>query len=146
MSYRIHWKSLLILQAVNLIKLKSLLAVAADFMSVIHKTWFEKHSKIKNGLKSVWNSVLAQSHAERIKIVYDSYLENSIKESLRMQRAIEEPIEIMTLHLDLPVPSEIKKFWLSSINKETPTMVTIFFHYRSKRSTKKYCTKWLRNR
>ena len=35
-----------------------------------------------------------------------------------MQRAIEEPIEIMNLNLDLPVPSEIKKFQELSINKE----------------------------
>ena len=36
-----------------------------------------------------------------------------------MQRAIEEPIEIMNLNLDLPVPSDIKKFQELSINKET---------------------------
>ena len=36
-----------------------------------------------------------------------------------MQRAIEESIEIMNLNLDLPVPSDIKKFQELSINKET---------------------------
>ena len=86
-------------------------------MSVIHKNGFEKHPKIKgnihkikDGLKRVWNSILAESNTKKIEIVYDSHLENSIKESLRMQRAIEELIEIMNLNLDSPVPSEIKKF------------------------------------
>ena len=87
-----------------------------------------------------------QSSAKIIKIVYDSYLESSSKESQRMQRAIEEPIEIMNLNLDSPVSSEIKKFWVSSVNKETPTIAAIFFYYRSKGSAKKYSTKWLRNR
>ena len=44
------------------------LAGVVDFMSVIHKTGFEKHPKIKDGLKRVWNSNFAQSIAERIKI------------------------------------------------------------------------------
>ena len=44
-----------------------------------------------------------------------------------MQKAIEEHIQIMNLNLDSPVPSEIKKFWTLSINKETPTIVAIFF-------------------
>ena len=49
-----------------------------------------------------------------------------------MQRAIEEPIEIMNLNLDSPVPSEIKMFLASSINKETPTIATIFFQKQKK--------------
>ena len=51
---------------------------------------------------------------------------------------------MMNLNLDSPVSSEIKKFWALSINKETPTIAAIFFFYRNKRSTKKYCDKWLR--
>ena len=112
------------------------LAVAVDFMSVIHKTVFEKHQKIKDDFKRVWNSIIVQSNATRIEIVYNSYLKNSIKESLRMQRAIEEPIEIMNLNLDSPVPSEIKKFWAPSVNKETPTNAVIFFRYKAKEAWK----------
>ena len=51
-------------------------------------------------------------------IVYDSYLEGSIKESTRIGRAKEEPIEIINLNLDSPVSPEIRKFWASSIYKE----------------------------
>ena len=112
------------------------LAVVVDFMSVIHKTGFEKHPKIKDGLKRVWNSIFVQSNIERIEIVYDSYLENSIKESLRKQKAIEDTIEIMNSNPHSLVPSEIKKFWASSINKEAPTIASIFFHYRNQKARK----------
>ena len=44
-----------------------------------------------------------------------------------MQRAIEEPIEIMNLNLDSQVPSEIKKCWASSINKKTLILPEAFF-------------------
>ena len=62
-------KKLLGTSGYQLDKTEALSAVAVDFMSMIHKTGFEKHPKIKNGLKRVWNSILAQSNAERIEIV-----------------------------------------------------------------------------
>ena len=53
----------------------------------------------------------------------------------------------MNLNLDSPVPPEIKKFWASSVNKETPcNYCRNSFFYRSKRSTKKYYSNWLRYR
>ena len=35
------------------------LVVVVDFTSVIHETGFEKHPEIKDGLKRVWNFILA---------------------------------------------------------------------------------------
>ena len=99
----------------------TLLAVVVDVLTVIHKTEFERHSKIRDSLKRVRNFILGQSKVKRINIVCDW-----LKGSLRMQRAIEKPVERMNLNLDSPVPSEIKKFWISSINKETPA--AIFLH------------------
>ena len=64
------------------------------------------------------NYSCAASNADRIEIVYGSYLEGSIKESTRIGRTKEEPIEIINLDLDSPVSPEIRKFWASSINKE----------------------------
>ena len=104
---------------------------------MICKTGFEKHPRIKGGLKRVCNSILAKGSTKRIETMYDNYLKISIKESLRMQRAIEEPSEIMNLNLDSLVPLGSKRFWTSSINKDNPTITTIFFHYRSKKIYKK---------
>ena len=42
------------------------LALDVDFMSVIDKSGFKKRQKIKDGLKKLWNSNLAQSNAKRI--------------------------------------------------------------------------------
>ena len=53
-----------------------------------------------------------------------------------MQRAIEEPIEIRKLNLDSAVPSEIKSFWGSSINKETPVLPQSFFVAEAKEARK----------
>ena len=59
------------------------LAVVVDFMSVIHKTKFGKHPKIKDSLKRVWNFILAKSKTKRIEIVYHSYLEQRITKNAK---------------------------------------------------------------
>ena len=63
-------------------------------------------------------TILTASNTDRIEIMNDSYLEVSIKESTRIGRAKEEFFEIINLNLDLPVPPEIKAFWVSSVNRE----------------------------
>ena len=100
------------------------LAVALDFMSVTHKTGFGKHPKIKDSLKRVSNYILAKSKTKRIEIVHHSYLEQRITKNAKCNWGAHPNNEI---NLDSPVPSEIKKFWTSSINKETQTIVAIFF-------------------
>ena len=85
---------------------------------MIRKIRFEKYPKVRDAFDGAWGIILAASNADRIEIVYDSYLKGSIKESTRIGRAKEEPIEIINLNLDSPVSLEIRKFWASSINKE----------------------------
>ena len=70
----------------------TLLSVVVDVLTVIHKTEFERHSKISDNLKRVRNFILGQSKVKRIDIVC-----NWLKGSLRMQRAIEKPVERMNL-------------------------------------------------
>ena len=76
-------------------------------MSLIRKIGFEKYPKVRDAFDGAWGIILAASNADRIKIVYDSYLEGSIKESTRTGRAKAESIEIMNLNLDSPVSPEI---------------------------------------
>ena len=94
------------------------ISVIVDFISLIRKIEFEKYPKVRDAFDGAWGVILATSNADRIEIVYDSYLEVSIIESTRIRRKKEEPIEIINLNLNSPVPPEIKKFWASSINKE----------------------------
>ena len=63
-------------------------------------------------------TILAVSNGDRIEIVYDSYVDVSIKESTRIGRAKKEFFEIINLNLESPVPSEIKTFRASSVNRE----------------------------
>ena len=100
------------------------ISVIVDSMSLIRKIGFEKYLKVRDAFDGAWGIILAASNADRIEIVYDSYLEGSIKESTRIGRAKEEPIEIINLNLDSPVSPEIRKFWASSINKECLQMLS----------------------
>ena len=82
-------------------------SVIVDFMSLIRKIGFEKYPKVRDAFDGAWEIILAASNADRIKIVYDSYLYVSIKESTRIGRAKAEHIEIINLNLDSPVSPEI---------------------------------------
>ena len=90
-------------------------SVIVDFMSLIRKIGFEKNLEVRDAFDGPWGIILAASNADRIEIVFDSYLEGSIKESTRIGRAKEESIEIINLNLDPPVSPEIRA---SSIKKE----------------------------
>ena len=92
--------------------------VIVDFMCLIRKIRFEKYPNVRDAFDGAWEIILAASNADRIEIIYESYLEGSIKESTRIGTAKEEPIEIINLNLNSPVPPKIGKFWASSINKE----------------------------
>ena len=77
--------------------------------------------KISKSYGCFWwcmGTIFAASNADRIEIVYDTYLEVSIKESTRIGRTKENFFEIIDLNLDLLVPPEIKTFWTSSVNRE----------------------------
>ena len=49
-------------------------SVIVDFISLIHKIGFEKYPKVRGAFDGAWGIILAASNADRIKIVYDSYL------------------------------------------------------------------------
>ena len=95
------------------------ISVVVDFMSLIHKIGFEKYPKVRDAFDGAWGITLATSNADRIEIVYDSYLKGSIKESTKIVRAKEEHVEIVNLNLDSPVPPEIRMLWAWYINKES---------------------------
>ena len=60
----------------------------------------EKYPKVRDAFDGAWGIILAASNADRIEIVCDSYVKGSIKESTKIGRAKEEPIEIINLNLD----------------------------------------------
>ena len=72
-------------------------------MSAIRKVPLNKFSCIKDALGCLWSMITKVGEANQIDIVFDSYVENSIKESTRASRS---------------PPAEVDRFWASSKNKE----------------------------
>ena len=63
--------------------------------------------------------VIKVAEANQIVVVFDSYIEDSIKESTRASRSNDvEPIEYVNLLLESPSPVELERFWAFSKNKE----------------------------
>lgn len=54
---------------------------------------------------------------DRLDLVFDSYVEGSIKDSERNRRRDKAPIEMNYIHYDTPLPVEMDRFWSSSNNK-----------------------------
>ena len=93
--------------------------IIVDFMSVIRKVSFSKFSSIKDALECLWNMITKVGENNQIDIVFDSYVENSIKELTRESRSNDaEPVEYVNILLESPPPVEVDKFWASSKNKE----------------------------
>ena len=56
-------------------------AVMVDFMSLVRKVPFKIYKNIKEALEATWSMIMSSSNADRVDIVYNSYIQNSIKES-----------------------------------------------------------------
>ena len=54
---------------------------------------------------------------DRLDLVFDSFVEGSIKDSERIRCQDKAPIEMNSIHYDTPLPIEMDKLWPSSNNK-----------------------------
>ena len=68
-------------------------------MSVIRKAPFRKN--INEALQSTWVMILSPGVINQMHVVYDSYLQNSIKESERAHGSDTTPIEVVDFGLNL---------------------------------------------
>ena len=98
--------------------------VIVDFMSVVRKVPFAKCSTFKEALAFVWHLVTTAVSAGRVDIVYDSYLEGSIKESERRHRSPVDAVEVVNMKLSSPIPVELERFWASAKNKENMQLMS----------------------
>ena len=94
-----------------------------DSMSQVRKIPDEKIKlklkKMSDIFESGLSSILSTVNVERVDIVYDSYLESSIKECERMRRRSKcQPLEFIGLTEDSPIPTQLDRFWACSKNKE----------------------------
>ena len=92
-------------------------AVVVDFMCMIRKVPFHVHKNINEVLEPTWAVVSFSGVINQIHVVYNSYLQNSIKESERARRSNTTPIDVVDLGLESVIPVDLKLFWSSASNK-----------------------------
>ena len=70
-------------------------------------------------LEFLWNSCTKVCKADQVDFIFDSYIENSIKEGERQRRsAVGAPLQFVRLEETTLIPVQIERFWSCSRNKE----------------------------
>ena len=78
-------------------------ALLVDFLSVIRRVPLKNVSKIIDAFDLSWNTINVCSHST-LNIIYDSYIESSLKVCQRDRRSEKDPLEIMNIKLQSPIP------------------------------------------
>ena len=104
-----------------------------DKKDIFFKTFY-----VSDVFKSMWKSMTSVSKFDTIHRVYESYIDDSIKEAERNRRAKEsDPLEYIDLSLQSPLPVQLDRFWACSRNKEKiQALSRKFFSDKSKVSNK----------
>ena len=90
-----------------------------DFMSFVrsHTVNQSLYPNFKTLAETLFKLINMQASGQMIHIVFDSYVEKSLKESTRQLRS-HSSIEISKVDCATPLPRQMEKFWSSSKNKE----------------------------
>ena len=92
-------------------------AVVVSLMSMVRKVPFHLHKYINEALESTWAMILSPGVINQINVVYDSYLQNSVKESEWPHRPDTTPIDVVDLGHEFVIEVDLKPFWSSVSNK-----------------------------
>ena len=94
-------------------------------------------------VKSAWLSVQHSCEFYHLDIVFDSYIEDSIKEGERRSRVNCEPLEVINMLLASKISVQIDRFWASPTNKiALKKLCTIFLKDVAKSRHLKIVFKW----
>ena len=78
-------------------------ALFVDFMFMIRKAPFHVHKNINDALESTWGKIISPGNINQIHVVFDSYLQNSVKESEHAHRSGTSPRDVVDLGLESDV-------------------------------------------
>ena len=92
-------------------------AVVVDFMSLIRKVPLQVHTNINEALELTWAMIISLGDRNQTHVVYNSYLQNLIKESERAHKSDTTLIDVVDLGLESVIPVDLKSFWSSASNK-----------------------------
>ena len=90
-----------------------------EFMSQIRKVSLGDKKTCRDVLDSLFEQIWFACKSHQTGVIYDSYLESSIKECERIRREDSiTPVEYALLTKGTNIPAEMDRFWASNKNKE----------------------------
>ena len=100
-------------------------SVVVDFMSQVRKIKLTQLKVFEDMFQEVFDQAYGVCNMEQMDIVYDSYVETSLKEleSIRCALLV-EPLTYINLQKETPIPVQIDRFWACSKNKENLQVIS----------------------
>ena len=99
-------------------------SVIVDFMSLVRKIFMKKFNIVYYALTYTWKKIPDIANADEIHIVYESFLENSLKGHERLRTEGVEPIKFVNPSRQSPVPVQLERFWTCLVNKVNLQSIT----------------------
>ena len=87
-------------------------------MSLIRRLPAQTDLSLKELFNKAWVIINSICPSDRLHIVYDSYIEDSIKESERCRRNLVQPLDFYGIDMSSKMPVQTDRFWASNINKQ----------------------------
>ena len=87
-------------------------ALIVDFMSNVRKINATQRQIFKNILAKLWSIIYNSCTFQRLDIICDSYIEQSVKFSERQRQAITNGILVCNIECSSYIPSQMRKFGL----------------------------------
>ena len=93
--------------------------LCVDFMSLMRGVNLSKCLTFKDSFEIVWSMLTNTCAFQQVNIVFDSYLDESIKVGERERKTVSQPLVIVNMQEESHIPVQIEKFWANNSNKET---------------------------
>ena len=102
-------------------------ALIVDFISNVRNISATQCQIFKDILVRLWSIIYNSCTFQRFDIIYDSYIEQSIKFSERQRWAITNGILVCNIECSSYIPSQMEKFWACDRNKENLQLISRSF-------------------
>ena len=90
--------------------------MVVDFMSIIRRQPRQNMTVFEDITKLAWQSIPNSCEYNHLDIVFDSYVDDSIKKVER-SRVDCDPIEVIYMSLASKIRAQINRFWVSPANE-----------------------------
>ena len=102
-------------------------ALIVDFISNVRNISATQCQIFKDILVRLWSIIYNSCTFQRFDIIYDSYIEQSIKFSERQRWAITNGILVCNIECSSYIPSQMEKFGACDRNKENLQLISRYF-------------------